>query len=116
MKFYIVGSALTKKEPRDIDLYGVIEDPVFRANFDMTAEQFQIIRRHAEGPTRSLNPDFLKWRNQCLGAIRVLQFVYPDLVPLDFKFIPASLLQEPYKEIDITAPPESWGIGLPNLY
>lgn len=111
MEFYIVGSALTKKEPRDVDMYGVMKDPVFKAIFGMTAGEFEKQRSGGE----AWGPELIKWKDETIGAIRALQFVFPQLVPLDFKYLPESLLQEPYRKIDITASPESWGIGFPNL-
>lgn len=105
MKFYIVGSALAQEEPRDIDLCGVMEDYLFKSTFDLTAEEL--------GRTQKLGNK--KWRLENLGAIRVLQYVFQELVPIDFKFIPESLLYEPYKEVDITLSPQDWGIRFPNL-
>jgi len=105
MKFYIVGSALSKEEPRDIDICGVMEDWHFKSVFDLTVEELSRTKRLGNG----------KWRLENLGAIRILQYVFPELVPIDFKFMPKSLLYEPYKEIDITLSPEKWGIGFPNL-
>ena len=117
MEFYIVGSALTKKEPRDVDLYGVMDDWLFENLFSMDIANFQDWRRRAHNapPNTYIPKPFISWKNHVLGAIRVLQYVFPDLVPLDFKIIPRSLLQEPNKKIDITTKPETWGIGLPNL-
>ena len=117
MKFYIVGSALSKKAPRDIDMYGVMDEQLFEGVFGLTAERFQYWRRieHTAPPNTYINPNFVKWQDHVLGATRVLQFVYPGLVPLDFKFLPESLLQEPNKEIDISTSPTSWGINLPKI-
>jgi len=109
MEFYIVGSALSKKEPRDVDMYGVMKDPVFKSVFGMTATEFEEQRSGARGSELS------KWKDETIGTIRVLQFVFPQLVPLDFKYLPESLLQKPYQKIDITKSPETWGIGFPNL-
>lgn len=106
MKFYIIGSALSQEEPRDIDMCGVMEDRLFKAVFGLTSEEFSNEHWRSE-QTRV--------RVENLGAIRVLQYVFPQLVPLDFKFIPESLLHEPYKEVDIATSPDTWGIGLPNL-
>lgn len=105
MKFYIVGSALSKKEPRDIDMCGVMDDVLFKAVYGLADEDF-------DGQQWRLDT---RWKAENLGAIRVLQFVFPQLIPLDFKFTPESILREPYKEVDITTSPETWGIGLPNL-
>jgi len=111
MEFYIVGSALSEKEPRDVDMYGVMKDSVFKAIFGMTATEFEEQRSGG----KAWGPELTKWKDETLGAIRVLQFVFPQLMPLDFKYLPESLLQEPYRKIDIRSSPESWGIGLPNL-
>lgn len=111
MEFYIVGSALNKKEPRDVDMFGVMDDGHFKSLFGMTADEFQEQRSGG----KAWGPGLETWKEETLGAIRVLQHVFPQLVPLDFKFLPESLLQEPCRKIDITAPPESWGIGFPNL-
>ena len=118
MEFYIVGSALTEKEPRDVDMFGVMEDSVFRSNFGMTVREFEKQRRAEEIgiPLVEKAPGTMKmWKEQTMGALRALQFIFPQLVPLDFKYLPESLLHEPCRRIDITAPPESWGIGFPNL-
>ena len=118
MEFYIVGSALTEEEPRDVDMFGVMEDTVFRANFGMTAEEFEGQRSGCEqipGGGKPWSPELIKWKEQTMGALRALQYVFPQLVPLDFKYLPDSLLHEPCRKIDITAPPGSWGIGFPNL-
>jgi len=112
MRFYVVGSALHKKKPRDTDLLGVLEDAVFRSNFDLEPEEFALLHEMDED---TVGNDMLKWRSECLGAIRVLQFIFPELVPIDFKYIPRSLLREPYREVDITAPTSTWGIGRPDL-
>ncbi|GAF67342.1 unnamed protein product, partial [marine sediment metagenome] len=62
-----------------------------------------------------VDQDMLKWRYECLGAVRVLQFAFPELVPIDFKIIPKSLLHEPHREVNITMPTFTWRIGLPDL-
>ena len=111
MEFYIVGSALSKKMPRDVDMFGVMDDGLFESYFGMTADEFEEKRIGGE----DWGPDLEKWKEHTIGAIRVLQHVFPQLVPLDFKFLPESLLQEPCRKIDITSPPKSWGIGFPNL-
>ena len=111
MEFYIVGSSLTEEEPRDVDMYGVMEDSVFRSNFGMTADEFE--EQRSSGGKAWV--ELAKWEEQNMGALRALQYVFPQLVPLDFKYLPESLLHEPCRKIDITAPPESWGIGFPNL-
>ena len=113
MEFYIVGSALSEKEPRDVDMFGVMDDGLFKSLFFMTADEFHEQRRGSGG--KPWSPGLNKWKEQTLGAIRVLQFIFPQLVPLDFKYLPESLLQEPCRKIDVTAAPESWGIGFPNL-
>ena len=117
-KFYIVGSALTEKEPRDVDMFGVMEDFVFKSNYGMTAKEFEDQCRGFEqipNGGKPWSPEFIKWKEETIGALRALQFIFPQLVPLDFKYLPESLLHEPCRRIDITAPPESWGIGFPNL-
>jgi len=92
-------------------MYGVMEDCTFEANFGMTAEEFQEQRRSG----KVWGSELTKWKEETIGAIRVLQYVFPQLIPLDFKYLPESLLQEPCRKIDITVSPESWGIGFPNL-
>ncbi len=111
MEFYIVGSALTEKEPRDVDMYGVMEDCTFKSNFGMTAREFE--EQRSSG--KAWGPELTHWKNETVGALRALQFVFPQLVPLDFKYLPESLLSEPCRKIDITASPETWDIGFPNL-
>ncbi len=112
MEFYIVGSALNEEEPRDVDMFGVMEDPVFKANFGMTAREFEE-QRSSGG--KAWGFELTKWKEQTMGALRALREDILQLVPLDFKYLPKSLLHEPCRKIKITAPPESWGIGLPNL-
>ena len=115
LEFYIVGSALTEKEPRDVDMYGVMEDSTFRSNFGMTAREFE--EQRSSG--RLWGPELTKWKEETIGALRALQYVFPQLVPLDFKYIPESLFYEaeaePSRRIDITTRPETWGIGFPRL-
>lgn len=111
LEFYIVGSALSEEEPRDVDMYGVMDDILFKSVFGMTAEEFQEQRRSG----KVWGSELTKWKEETIGAIRVLQYVFPQLIPLDFKYLPESLLQEPCRKIDITASPESWDIGFPNL-
>ena len=116
MEFYIVGSALTEKEPRDVDMYGIMKDWTFKANFGMTAREFEEQRRSG----KVWGPELTSWKDETIGALRALQFVFPQLVPLDFKYLPESLFYEgsekdPSRKIDITAAPETWGIGFPNL-
>lgn len=110
MEFYIVGSALTEEEPRDVDMFGVMGDATFRVIFDMTPEEFTDMRDN-----EPWDPVLVKWEAQNIGAIRAMQFIFPQLVPIDFKYLPKSLLHEPCRRVKITAPPESWGIGFPNL-
>jgi len=40
MRFYVVGSTLTRANPRDFDLLGVMEDDQFKACYGLTPEQF----------------------------------------------------------------------------
>ena len=118
LKFYIVGSALTEKEPRDVDMFGVMEDSVFKSHYGMTAKEFEDQCRGYEqipGDGKPWSPELTKWKEETMGDLRALQFIFPQLVPLDFKYLPESLLQEPNRRIDITASPRTWGIGLPNL-
>jgi hypothetical protein len=112
MQFYVVGSALHKKRPRDVDLCGVLDDGHFKETFGMDPEEFALLYRMKEDLD---NEGMLKWRNECLGATRILQSVFPELVPIDFKFIPRSLLHEPNQEVDLTLPTMTWRIGLPDL-
>ena len=109
-QFYVVGSALYKKEPRDVDIYGVMDDVFFKAVFDLKGEE---LSRHNFS---ELNKQKIAlWRKENTGATRILQFIFPELIPIDFKFIPRSMLGEPYKAITLTRRPETWGIGFPNL-
>ncbi len=110
VKFYIVGSALTTDKPRDVDLVAVIEDKLFKSLFDMNAKEF--IDEDKDGPW---SEGRIRWGYECSGAKRVLQYVFPELTPIDFKIIPRSLLREPNREIDLTSSPDSWGIGFPGL-
>jgi len=95
MKFYIVGSTL-KSDPRDCDLLGVMDDDHFLSVYGLTPEQFM-----EEGRTSEWSPGQIKWKDECIGAIRILQELLPDRVPIDFKFIPESLLREPYQPISL---------------
>ncbi len=106
MKFYIVGSALEDDAPRDTDLLGVVEDHHFKDLFDMDAEEFS--DEDKKGPW---SEGRIRWGYECSGAKRVLQYVFPRLVPIDFKIIPRSLLREPTREIDLTSSSDSWGVG-----
>jgi len=108
-EYYIVGSALTKKEPRDIDMFGIMDDFLFTATFHLEPEEFSLLLELGEDIQKD------RWRDECTGATRVLQSMYSQIIPLDFKWLPRSILQKPYKEIDLTKAPETWGIGLPNL-
>ena len=112
MRFYVVGSALNKKYPRDIDLFGVMDDRHFEATYGLAPEEFGVLHELDE---ETVDQDMMKWRYECLGAVRVLQFVFPELVPIDFKFIPRSLLREPNREVDMTLPTFTWRIGFPDL-
>ena len=96
MKFYIFGSALWKKTPRDVDMAGVMDDNHFERTYDLTCK-------------RGLS----KWKNQTMGATRVLQFMFPELVPIDFSFMSESELREPNREVDLATPTKDWGIGWP---
>lgn len=111
MQFYVVGSALYKKHPRDVDLLGVMDDMHFKTVFGMAADEFLEQRRSGE----EWGSNLLKWKEQTLGATRVLQFIFPELVPIDFKIIPRSLLREPHREVNMTMPTITWRIGLPDL-
>jgi len=112
MKFYVVGSALNKKFPRDIDLFGVMDDMHFEGTYGLAPDEFALLYDIDE---ETVDQDMLKWRCECLGAVRVLQFVFPELVPIDFKFIPRSLLKEPYREVNMSMPTITWRIGFPDL-
>ena len=96
MRFYVVGSTLTRADPRDFDLLGVMEDDHFQAVYGLTAEQFL-----EEGRTGEWSPGRVKWKDECIGATRILQELLPDRVSIDFKIIPESLLREPYKPISL---------------
>jgi len=102
-QFYVVGSALYKKEPRDVDIFAVMDDWHFKSIFKIT------------GSGLINNQESSVWREQNLGAIRVLQSIFPKLIPIDFKYIPRSILWDPKLKVDITTRPETWGIGFPNL-
>lgn len=95
MKFYIVGSTL-KSDPRDFDLLGVMDDDHFLAVYGLTPERFL-----EEGRPGEWSPGRIKWKDECIGATRILQELLPDRIPIDFKFIPKSLLREPNKPISL---------------
>jgi len=114
LSFYIVGSALSEKEPRDVDIYGVMDDVLFKTQYLPPAE-FMKEWRKGRKAEETWPAGMKRWIYEGLGAVRVMQMIFPELVPIDFKFIPRSLLQEPNLEVDITKPPSTWGIGFPNL-
>ncbi|GEM_PF-7081811 len=108
MRFFIGGSALFKNNPKDVDILAVVDDKEFEELFDMDAEEFGDEDR--DGPWKEGRK---RWGYECSGAKRVLQYVFPELIPIDFKIIPVSMLFEPNKEIDFTAPTSTWGISFP---
>jgi len=89
-----------------------MEDPHFRAVFGLEADELALLYEMGED---TVDGDMRRWRAECLGATRVLQHVFPELVPIDFKILPRSLLHEPNREVDVTAPTSTWGVGRPDL-
>lgn len=98
MRFYVVGSTLTKRDPRDFDLLGAMDDDRFQAVYGLTPEQFL-----EEGRSGEWSPGRIKWKDECIGATRIIQELLPHRVPIDFKFIPESLLREHNKPISLRA-------------
>lgn len=98
LRFFLVGSALEKEDPRDYDLMGVMEDDHFRAVFGMDGAEFMQQKKSGDW-----SKDMWKWKDQTIGAIRLLQALMPEKVPIDFKFIPESLLLEPNMELTLYA-------------
>ncbi len=90
MRFCVVGSTLSRPDPRDFDLLGVIEDDQFKACYGLTLEQFL-----EEGGTGEWSKGHWRWAAECVGATSILQELLPERVPIDFKFIPESLIMEP---------------------
>jgi len=43
MKFYVVGSALRRKRPRDTDLLAVMEDTHFRAAYGLEPDELAML-------------------------------------------------------------------------
>lgn len=109
-EFYIVGSALSDS-PRDTDILCVMDDHYFKTVFKLDVNTFKFLLNN------NLDQEGLmeNWKRECTGATRILQTVFSMLVPIDFKFIPRSLLLEPYREVDLTTPPCEWGIAFPDL-
>ena len=95
MKLYLVGSSIKgKKNPHDADIVGVMSANDFHLVFGYTHMELQ---KDLKGePNAKTN----RWKMYCRGAELALSNLFDRRV--DFKFIPESMLYEPYMEIELS--------------
>ena len=81
----LVGSALSKQKPRDLDLIMIIPDLLFEELFGPVAKW------RDEGQSGEYTAVRTSWNERCIRLGRMLSRSLQTALPVDFKILPASL-------------------------
>lgn len=90
--FYLVGSALRKPNPRDVDLLCVLPDSSFRRAF------MNPIRWTEEGETGNWSPRRWTWARKTVKECH--RIARETRLNIDFRYIPESALRKPHLRLD----------------
>ncbi len=96
MEIRLVGSALTKQHPRDLDLVGVVKDKSFYRIFGLPTLKFI-----KELNTGEWGPEMGEWSEYCVLTSRVFENRLSIPIPVDFKIFPETYFNLVKENLDI---------------